>query len=228
MYGSGLLFYVHRFTVLAQTHRSERALGINFLRYLPKPYVQAMTTIKEILSDCETRMSKAVESVRHELSKIRTGRATTALLDSVKVEAYGSEVPLNQVANLSVSDAHTITVQVWDKGQMGPVEKAIRNANLGLNPMNDGQVIRVPMPPLTEERRREISKLVKKFGEEGKVAIRNVRRDAIEHLKKSEKAEHFREDDRKRGEEDVQKKTDHHTKEIDSLIATKEKEVMAV
>ncbi|HZK75717.1 MAG TPA: ribosome recycling factor, partial [Candidatus Kapabacteria bacterium] len=129
---------------------------------------------------------------------------------------------------LSVSDAHTITVQVWDKGMMGAVEKAIRNANLGLNPMNDGQVIRVPMPPLTEERRKEISKLVKKFGEEGKVSIRNVRRDAMEHLKKAEKAEHVREDDRKRGEEEIQKKTDHHIKEIDNLVATKEKEVMAV
>ncbi len=187
-----------------------------------------MTTIKEILTDCESRMMKAVESVRLELAKIRTGRATTALLDSVKVDAYGSEVPIVQVANLSVSDAHTITIQVWDKGQMGAVEKAIRNANLGLNPMNDGQVIRVPMPPLTEERRKEISKLVKKFGEEGKVSIRNVRRDSIEHLKKSEKAEHFREDDRKRGEDDVQKKTDSHIKTIDELVATKEKEVMAV
>ncbi len=187
-----------------------------------------MTNIKDILGDCETRMNKAVENVRQELSKIRTGRATTALLDSVKVEAYGSEVPINQVANMSVSDAHTLTLQVWDKGMMGAVEKAIRSANLGLNPMNDGQVIRVPMPPLTEERRKEIVKLVKKFGEEGKVSIRNVRRDAIEHLKKAEKAEHFREDDRKRGEDEVQKKTDAHTKNIDSLIATKEKEVMAV
>lgn len=187
-----------------------------------------MTTIKEILTDCETRMAKAFENVRHELSKIRTGRATTALLDAVRVDAYGSETPLNQIGNLSVSDAHTITIQVWDKGMMAAVEKAIRNANLGLNPMNDGQVIRVPMPPLTEERRKEISKLVKKFGEEGKVSIRNVRRDAMENMKKAEKDQHFREDDRKRGEEDVQKKTDHYIKEIDSLVAIKEKEVMAV
>jgi ribosome recycling factor len=187
-----------------------------------------MNTIKEITTDCETRMAKAVESVRGELSKIRTGRATTALLDTVKVEAYGTETPLNQVGNLSVSDAHTIAVQVWDKSLMGAVEKAIRNANLGLNPMNDGQMIRVPMPPLTEERRIEISKLVKKFGEEGKIAVRNVRRDAMEHLKKAEKAEHFGEDERKRGEDEVQKKTDHNIKEIDNLIAVKEKEVMAV
>ncbi len=187
-----------------------------------------MNTIKEITSDCETRMAKAVENVRHELAKIRTGRASTALLDAVKVEAYGSETPLNQVGNLSVSDAHTIAIQVWDKGLMGAVEKAIRNANLGLNPMNDGQMIRVPMPPLTEERRVEISKLVKKFGEEGKIAVRNVRRDAMEHLKKAEKADHFSEDDRKRGEDEVQKKTDHQIKEIDNLVAIKEKEVMAV
>ncbi len=187
-----------------------------------------MNTIKEITAYCETRMEKAVESVRHELTKIRTGRATTALLDDVKVEAYGSETPINQVGNLSVSDAHTIAIQVWDKGLMGAVEKAIRNANLGLNPMNDGQMIRVPMPPLTEERRVEISKLVKKFGEEGKISVRNVRRDAMEHLKKAEKADHFSEDDRKRGEDEVQKKTDHQIKEIDNLVAVKEKEVMAV
>ena len=187
-----------------------------------------MTNIKDILSDCESRMHKAVENVRNELAKIRTGRATTGLLDTVKVEVYGSEVPINQVANLSVSDAHTLTVQVWDKGTMGAVEKAIRNANLGLNPMNDGSVIRVPMPPLTEERRKEIVKLVKKFGEEGKIAVRNIRRDAMEHLKKAEKAEHVREDDRKRGEDEVQKKTDHHIEELDNLVAQKEKEVMAV
>ena len=126
-----------------------------------------MTTIKEILTDCETRMAKAIESVRNELAKIRTGRASTALLNAVKVDAYGSEVPLNQVGNLSVSDAHTIIVQVWDKGMMGAVEKAIRNANLGLNPMNDGQVIRVPMPALTEERRKEIFEACKEVRRRG-------------------------------------------------------------
>lgn len=173
-------------------------------------------------------MVKALDSLRGELAKIRTGRATTALLDTVRVDAYGSETPIHQVGNLSVADAHTIAIQVWDKGLMGAVEKAIRNANLGLNPMNDGQVIRVPMPPLTEERRKEIVKLVKKFGEESKVSVRNVRRDAMEHLKKAEKEQHFSEDERKRGEEDVQKKTDGKIKEIDQFVATKEKEVMAV
>ena len=187
-----------------------------------------MNTTKEILHDCDTRMNKALDNLRHEMTKIRTGRATTGLLDTVKVEAYGSETPLTQVGNLSVADAHTIAIQVWDKSLLGAVERAIRNANLGLNPMNDGQVIRVPMPPLTEERRKEIVKLVKKFGEEAKISVRNIRRDAMEHLKKAEKAEHFSEDDRKRGEEDVQKRTDHHIKDIDAVVAQKEKEVMAV
>jgi ribosome recycling factor len=187
-----------------------------------------MNNIKDILNDCESRMSKALENLRNELSKIRTGRASTALLDTVRVEAYGSEVPISQVANLSVSDAHTLSLQVWDKGLMGHVEKAIRSANLGLNPVNDGTMIRVPMPPLTEERRKEIVKLVKKFGEESKVAVRNIRRDAMEHLKKAEKAEHFSEDERKRGEDEVQKKTDLKTKEIDNIVAIKDKEVMAV
>ena len=187
-----------------------------------------MNTTKEILHDCDTRMNKALDNLRNEMTKIRTGRATTGLLDTVKVEAYGSETPLTQVGNLSVADAHTIAIQVWDKSLLGAVERAIRNANLGLNPMNDGQIIRVPMPPLTEERRKEIVKLVKKFGEESKVSVRNVRRDAMEHLKKAEKAEHFSEDDRKRGEDDVQKKTDHHIKDVDAIVAQKEKEVMAV
>ena len=187
-----------------------------------------MTSIKEILADCDHRMVKAVDSFIHELSKIRTGRASTALLDTVKVDAYGSQSPINQVANVTVPDAHTIAIQPWDKGMMGSIEKGILAANLGLTPSNDGTVIRVPIPPLTEERRKEIVKLVKKLGEESKVSIRNVRRDAMEHLKKAEKADHFSEDDRKRGEDDVQKKTDGRVKEIDGIIASKEKEVMAV
>lgn len=187
-----------------------------------------MQTIKEILADCDSRMNKAIEACRHELSKIRTGRASTALLDTVKIEAYGQHMSLNQVASLSIPDAHTISIQPWDKSMLGPIDKAIKAANLGLNPMNDGSIIRVPMPPLTEERRKEIVKLVKKFGEEAKVAVRNVRRDAMEHLKKSEKENHFSEDDRKRAEDDVQKRTDTKVKEVDALVASKEKEVMAV
>ena len=184
--------------------------------------------VKEILKQTEEKMHKAVEVVRSELIKIRTGKATTALLDGIKVDYYGSHVPLNQAANVSVLDVHTISIQPWDKNMVGPIDKAIIAANLGLNPVADGQVVRVPIPPLNEERRKELVKLVKKFAEEGKVATRNIRRDAIEHLKKSEKAEHFSEDDRKRAEVDVQKMTDKYIKEIDNLVVLKEKEIMEV
>lgn len=187
-----------------------------------------MKNVKDILKNAEDRMKKAVEVVREELVRIRTGKATTALLDSVKVDYYGSLVPLKQVANVGTPDVHTITVQPWEKGMIGSVEKAILNANLGLNPANDGSLVRVPIPPLNEERRRELVKLVKKFGEEGKIAIRNVRRDAIEHLKKAEKDEHLSEDERKRGELEAQKLTDKYTKDIDSHLTTKEKEIMEV
>jgi ribosome recycling factor len=183
---------------------------------------------KEILKNADDRMKKAVEVVREELIRIRTGKATTALLDTVKVDYYGTMVPLKQVANVSTPDVHSISVQPWEKAMLGPIEKAVIGANLGLNPVNDGNIIRVPIPPLNEERRRELVKLVKKFGEEGKIAIRNVRRDAIEHLKKAEKAEHMSEDERKRAEQDAQKTTDKHIKEIDDLLAMKEKEIMEV
>ena len=187
-----------------------------------------MNTTKEILHDCDVRMAKSMESAQNEMNKIRTGRASTGLLDTVKVEAYGSMMTLNQVANLSVPDAHTIAIQPWDKGMMGAIEKGILAANLGFNPANDGNTIRVPLPPLTEERRKEIGKLVKKLGEEAKISIRNVRRDSMEHLKKAEKAEHFSEDERKRGEDEIQKKTDARVKEIEGLVTAKEKEVMSV
>ncbi|HTY37618.1 MAG TPA: ribosome recycling factor [Bacteroidota bacterium] len=184
--------------------------------------------VKEILKNAEDRMKKAVDVVRDELVKVRTGKATTALLDGIKVDYYGSPVPLNQVANISTPDVHTISVQPWEKNMLAVIDKAILNANLGLNPVNDGNILRVPIPALNEERRRELVKLVKKFGEDGKVAVRNVRRDAIEHLKKSEKAEHFSEDERKRGELESQKLTDKYIKDIDNLLAVKEKEIMEV
>ena len=187
-----------------------------------------MNSTKEILHDCDVRMAKSLESAQNEMNKIRTGRASTALLDTVKVDAYGSMMTLNQVANLSVPDAHTIAIQPWDKGMISAIEKGIQAANLGLNPANDGIIIRVPLPALTEDRRKDIVKLVKKIGEEAKISVRNVRRDAMEHLKKAEKAEHFSEDERKRGEDEVQKKTDNRVKEIDSLVTSKEKEVMSV
>jgi ribosome recycling factor len=184
--------------------------------------------IKTILKDTEDRMHKAAEVVRHELAKIRTGKATTALLDGVKVEYYGSSMALSHVANVGVSDIHSLTVQPFDKGALDPIMKGIQAANLGLNPIKDADVIRVPIPPLNEERRRDLVKLTKKFGEEGKIAIRNIRRDTIEHLKKSEKDEHFSEDERKRGETEVQKMTDKGIKDIDTLLTQKEKEIMEV
>jgi ribosome recycling factor len=184
--------------------------------------------IKDILKESETRMHKATEVVRQELIKIRTGKATTTLLDGIKVDYYGTMTPLSQVGNVSVADIHTITATPWDKSMIDMIMKAIQAANIGLNPIKDADMVRVPIPPLNEERRRELVKLSKKFGEEGKVAIRNIRRDTIEHLKKSEKAEHFSEDDRKRGEQEVQKMTDKYTKDIDTLLQHKEKEIMEV
>ena len=183
---------------------------------------------KEILKQTEEKMHKAIEVVRQELAKIRTGKATTALLDGIKVEYYGSHMPLHQVANVSVMDVHTISVQPWDKNMISPIEKAIQAGNLGLNPVADGNVIRVPIPPLNEERRRELVKLVKKFAEEGRIAVRNVRRDSIEHLKRSEKAEHFSEDERKRAEVEVQKLTDKCIKDVEAIVVFKEKEIMEV
>lgn len=184
--------------------------------------------LKEILANCDSRMQKAVESVRHELVKVRTGKATTALLDTVKIDAYGSMMALNQVGTVSVVDAHMMTVTPWDKSMVQPIEKGIIAANLGFNPSVDGNLVRIPVPPLNEERRKELVKLVKKFGEEGKIAVRNIRRDENEQLKKSEKAEHFSEDERKRGEQEVQKYTDKYIKEIESLLTAKEKEIMEV
>jgi len=184
--------------------------------------------IKDILKNADIRMHKATEVIRNELIRIRTGKATTNLLDGIKVDYYGTITPLNQLGTLNTPDIHSITVQVWDKSAVQLVEKAILNSNLGLNPMSDGQLVRIPIPPLNEERRKEIVKLVKKHAEEGKVAIRNVRRDAIEHLKKAEKDEHVSEDDRKHAENEVQKLTDKHIKEIDVILQMKEKEIMEV
>lgn len=184
--------------------------------------------IKDILKETETKMKKAVEVIRQEFIKIRTGKATTALLDGIKVNYYGSMMPLSQIANLSTPDIHSITVTPWDKGIIGAIEKSIIAANLGLNPINDGTLIRIPIPPLNEERRKELVKLIKKFAEDGKIALRNIRRDGIEHLKKAEKEEHFSEDERKRAEEEVQKLIDKYIKDIDTHVAHKEKEIMEV
>jgi ribosome recycling factor len=181
-----------------------------------------------IVKDAKHRMGKSVEAYRSEIAKIRTGKATTALLDGIKVNYYGNPTPLNQVANITVLDAHTLSITPWDKSVIQEIDKAIQSADLGLNPVNDGTNIKVPIPPLTEERRKELVKLVKKYAEDAKIAVRNVRRDANEHLKKSEKNKEISEDERDDLLDEVQKLTDEHIKEIDEITAVKEKEIMEV
>lgn len=184
--------------------------------------------INEIMKTAEGKMDQSIAAFKHNLTKIRTGRANPALLDTVHVDYYGSSLPLSQVANLSLLDSRTISVQPWEKG-MGPkIEKAIRDSDLGLNPSSMGDLIRVPMPMMSEERRRELTKLVRHEGEGTKIAIRNLRRDANEHIKKLVKDKLASEDDQKRSEADIQKVTDKHITEVDRLVATKEQEIMAV
>ena len=177
-------------------------------------------------ADIERRMTGAIEALKHDLSGLRTGRANTALLEPVQVEVYGSLMPLNQVATISAPEPRMLSVQVWDRANVIPVEKGISHANLGLNPMIDGQTIRLPLPDLTEERRKELAKLTHKYAENAKIAIRNVRRDANEALKEDERKKDISEDERKRAEDDVQKLTDKHVGEADSVSAAKEKEIM--
>ena len=177
-------------------------------------------------SDLQRRMHGAVEALKHDLGGLRTGRASTTLLDPIHVEVYGSNMPLNQVATVSVPEARMLSVQVWDRSNVQPVEKAIRSAGLGLNPITDGQVIRLPIPELTEERRKELAKLVGQYAEKAKIAVRNVRRDGMEHLKADEKKHEISEDERKRLEHDVQKLTDETIKEIDDAADHKEKEIL--
>lgn len=185
-------------------------------------------TISEITKQCEYKMNRTVETLREDFIKIRTGRASTGLLDHVMVDYYGTPTPINQVAQIGVADARTLTVQPWEKNMVAPVEKAIRSSDLGLNPATSGMLIRVPLPPLTEERRREITKVVKHIGEEAKVAIRNLRRDANEHVKRLLKDKEISEDDEKRAEKDVQKLTDNFIARVDQTVAEKEKEVMTI
>ena len=185
-------------------------------------------SIAEIKKTAEQKMQKSVESFKHELTKIRTGRAHPGLLDQVHVDYYGSMVPISQVANVTLLDARTISVQPWEKGMGAKVEKAIRESDLGLNPSSQGDLIRVPMPPLTEERRKELTKVVKHAGEDAKVAARNVRRDANEQAKKLLKDKQITEDDERRSQDEVQKLTDRTIAEIDKLVAGKEAEIMAV
>ncbi len=184
--------------------------------------------IDDIQKNLESKMDQSIGALKNNLSKVRTGRANPALLDSVQVDYYGSMVPLGQVANLALLDARTISVQPWEKG-MGPkIEKAIRDSDLGLNPSSMGDLIRVPMPIMTEERRRELTKLVRNEGENSKIAIRNLRRDANESVKKLVKDKLVSEDDQKRSEADVQKLTDRHIADVDRIVVAKEADVMAV
>jgi ribosome recycling factor len=185
--------------------------------------------LDELFADAKERMEKAVEAVRREFAKIRTGKATVSLLDGVRVEYYGSAVPLRQVANISVPEARLLVVQPWDKKITGEIEKAIRTADLGLNPSSDGNLIRVPIPPLTEERRREMVRFVHKLAEEGRVAVRNVRRDVNEMLKQMQKDGEISEDEFHRAhDKTVQDMTDESVREVDLILGAKEEELMEV
>src|SRR5437868_2277317 len=185
----------------------------------------AIADIKKQASD---KMAKSIETLRHDLSKIRTGRAHTGLIDHLRVDYYGTETPINQVASVTLSDARTIAIQPFEKKMVQTVEKAIRDSDLGVNPATSGDVIRVPMPPLTEERRKELAKIVKHEGENAKVAVRNIRRDAMTHVKALLKGHEIGEDDDKRAEKEIQAMTDKSVQDIDKLVAEKEKDLMAV
>ena len=182
----------------------------------------------DIKKNTEAKMDQSIVAFKNNLLKIRTGRASPALLDTVHVDYYGSMVPLSQVANVSLIDARTISVQPWEKGMGAKIEKAIRESDLGLNPASLGDLIRVPMPPMSEERRKEMTKLARNEGESAKIAVRNLRRDANEAVKKLVKDKLASEDDQKRSEAEIQKITDRHIAEIDALVAAKEQEIMAV
>ena len=185
-------------------------------------------TIGEIRKQATEKMAKSVDTLKHDLAKVRTGRAHPGILDSIRVDYYGTEMPINQVANVTLSDARTISIQPFEKKMAQVIEKAIRDSDLGVNPASSGDVIRVPMPALTEERRKELTKIVKHEGENAKVAVRNIRRDAIQHLKNLLKEGEVSEDEEKRAQDDVQKLTDKSIVEIDKLVAEKEKDLMAV
>jgi len=183
------------------------------------------TTLQDHLRQAKQLMARAVEAVKREFATVRTGKATTSLLDLVKVEAYGSEMPLNQVANVAAPEPKLLTIQPWDKSLLKAVEKAILTSDLGLTPSNDGSVVRIPIPPLTEERRRELAKVVHKFAEEGRVAIRHARSEAINRIKKTE---HVSEDEKKHAEKEVQKLHDDHLRLVDAAVKAKEAEIMEV
>lgn len=184
--------------------------------------------MNEVLSEARTAMDKAIKSLRKEMSKVRTGRASLSLLDDVKIDYYGVPTPLSQVATLAVPEARLMTIQPWEKNLIPDIEKAIFKADLGLTPSSDGQLIRLPVPALTEERRREMVKIIKRMSEDAKISVRNARRDANENLKMLEKEKEITEDDLKRSEKDVQQLTDEFVSTIDSVVQNKEQEVMEI
>jgi ribosome recycling factor len=181
-----------------------------------------------VKKNAEERMNKALDSLRRDLASLRAGRATPALLDRVQVEYYGAMTPVNQLANINTPDSRTLMIQPWDKSSIGAIEKAILKSDLGLNPANDGVAIRIVLPALTEERRSELVKMTKKFGEEAKVAVRNIRRDANDDIKKMEKSAGLSEDEVRRHQEDIQKSTDKFIADVDKILTAKEKEIMEV
>jgi ribosome recycling factor len=185
-------------------------------------------SIQDIKKSAEQKMQQSIEAFKTSLTKVRTGRANPGLLDTVQVDYYGSMVPISQVANVSLLDARTISVSPWEKGMGAKIEKAIRDSDLGLNPASQGDLIRVPMPPMTEERRKELTKVVKGEGEHAKIAIRNLRRDANEGVKKLVKDKQASEDEERRAQEDIQKFTDRYIAEVDKLVSAKEQDIMAV
>ncbi len=184
--------------------------------------------IDDLIKDADVRMGKSIESLKQDMSKIRTGRAHPSLLESITVNYYGGEVPLNQTANISVMDARTLSVSAWDKSAIPDIEKAILNSGLGLNPVTAGEVMRIPLPPLTEERRKELVKVVKAEGEKCRIAIRNIRRDAISSFKELLKEKEITEDDDRKAEERIQKVTDTRVKQVEEVLTEKEKEVMEI
>ncbi len=184
--------------------------------------------MQQIISNCEERMKKCVASLEGEYQNLRTGRASTALFDKIKVDYYGAETPLNQVASLSVPEARLVVIQPWDKSLLPAIEKAIQKSELGLNPNNDGKLIRVNFPSLTEQRRKELAKQSKQMAEQSKVAVRNVRRDAMDDLKKKQKAGEISEDEQKEGETKIQKLTDNYVAEVQKIADAKEKEIMEI
>ena len=184
--------------------------------------------VEDVLSESEAGMKKAIESFKRELAKVRTGRANLSLLDGVKVEYYGSQTPLNQVATLNVADAKLITVKPWEKAMLPALEKALRASDLGLNPVADSELIRLPIPPLTQERRKELVKVVKKMTEEARIAVRAARRDGNDLLKDAEKEKEISEDDRKHGQKKIQEITDKYVGAVDEISANKEREIMEV